>query len=119
MRDSSVAGVASLVDLEHMSQSVHPGHAMPQRAPSKPNTVGMNRQAAMQADQEWRDQLCGRDMATPVNDAWHGQSAGMSSAFRGKASVRSHVGELDSRSAAEYNLQVVAEAIGAHICTCT
>lgn len=74
---------------------------VPQQAP---DTVGMNRAAALEAKRAWRLQLSDRPMtADGVPPPTPDFSAGMSSEYRSR-SVRAQVGVLDASSAAEYNL---------------
>ena len=68
-----------------------------------PVTVGMSRQAALEAKRAWRLQQ--RGIALPPDQDLQNSAAGMGSEHFSRT-VRGHVGPLDPESAADYNLQV-------------
>ncbi|KAL1496900.1 hypothetical protein AB1Y20_014480 [Prymnesium parvum] len=110
LNQAPTAGVRSNVDPEHLASSMHPGSAFSPTGRARPVTVGMSKAAAEAALSQWRREIMGVTEQPPPSPLVHGPaegpSAGVPTSSRGKASVRGHVGELDSRSAAEYNLQV-------------
>ena len=101
-----MAGMKTVLDPNHMGQSVHPDKANPLPTSHRPSTVGMNKAQADATMAQWRKEVSGATGIPSTDDYWYHQSAGMASNFTGRVSVRGHVGELDSRGAAEYNLQV-------------
>ena len=93
-----------------MSMPPPPNFAPPQpSAPSAPDTVGMNRVAALEAKRAWRMQLADPSVGPPPPSAGSVSDrepiAGMTSEYRSR-SVRGAVGQLDPASAADYNLSL-------------